>query len=413
MTTETAETTETTELPQLPFSRPTVLDPAPAFAELRERAPLAQVRTPAGDRAWLVTGYEAARALFGDPRLGRSHPDEATAPAVSDAAIMGGPTGNHDTEHADHARLRALLRPAFSAKRMRALDDHVADLVARCLDEMAAARSRAPHRPVDLHAHLSFPLPALVISELLGVPATDREHFRDLSLRASRMGSGGDAAMALSEFHAYLGRVAAAKRARPGQDVLSDLVRAQADDPSFSDDKLVRLATGLLFAGHETTVNRIDLGVLLLVTNPARRDAFLADPASRIAGVVEEILRMAAPADLGVLRYAHADIEIGGTLVRQGDAVLLAPSAANRDPAMFADPDVFDPSRAANHHLAFGHGAHFCIGAGLARTELRAVFTALFTRFPTLRLAADVHDLPVRGDQLTGGISALPVTWTL
>ncbi|MFD2420301.1 cytochrome P450 [Amycolatopsis pigmentata] len=404
-------TGETTEPPQLPFNRPTLLDPAPAFAELRRRAPLVRVRTPAGDLAWLVTGYEQARALFGDPRLGRSHPDAAAAPALSDAAIMGGPSGNYDTEHADHARMRRLLRPAFSAKRMRALDDRVADLVAQCLDEVAAARSRAPHRPVDLHAHLSFPLPALVISELLGVPVTDREYFRDLSDRASRMGSGGDAATAIAEFHAYLGRLTAAKRARPAQDVLSDLVRAQADDPSFTDDELAAMAAGLLFAGHETTVNRIDLGVLLLLANPARRDGFIADPAGQVTGVVEEILRMAAPADLGVLRYARTDIEIGGALVRQGEAVLLVPSAANRDPSMFTDPDAFDESRAPNNHLAFGHGAHFCIGASLARTELRTVFTALFSRFPTLRLAIDVHDLPVRTDQLTGGISELPVTW--
>lgn len=294
---------------------------------------------------------------------------------------------------------------------MRALDERAAELVAQCLDELAAARRRAPHEPVDLHAYLSFPLPALVISELLGVPVADREYFRDLSHRAGRMNSAGDAAAAMAEFHAYMGRLAAAKRVRPGQDVLSDLVRAQADDPSFTDEKLAGLATGLLFAGHETTVNRIDLGVLLLLTNPARRDAFLAGPADRITGLVEEILRMAAPGDLGVLRYAHADIEIGGVRIRPGDAVLLAPSAANRDPAMFTDPDVFDPTRARNNHLAFGHGAHFCIGAGLARTELRAVFTALFSRFPTMRPAADIHEFPVRSDQLTGGITELPVTW--
>ncbi|MTD53766.1 cytochrome P450 [Amycolatopsis pithecellobii] len=404
-------TAKPTELPQLPFSRSTMLDPAPAFGELRQRAPVARVRTPAGDLAWLVTGYEQARTLFADPQLGRSHPDAATAPTLSDTAIMGGPDGDYDTEHADHARMRALLRPAFSAKRMRALDDRVAELVGQCLDEMAAARGRAPHQPVDLHAHLSFPLPALVISELLGVPVTDREYFRDLSHRASRMNSSGDAATAMADFHAYMGRLAAAKRVHPAQDVLSDLVRAQADDPSFTDEKLAGLAAGLLFAGHETTVNRIDLGVLLLLANPARQVAFLADPAGQITGIVEEILRMAAPADLGVLRYAHADIEIGGVLIRQGDAVLLAPSAANRDPAMFADPDVFDPSRAPNNHLAFGHGAHFCIGASLARTELRAVFTALFSRFPTVQLAARVHDLPVRSDHLTGGITELPVTW--
>lgn len=400
-----------TELPQLPFDRPTVLDIAPLFAVLRQQAPLVRVRTPAGDRAWLVTRYEPARELFGDPRLGRSHPDSDNAAALTDAAIMSGPSGNYDTEHADHARMRALLTPAFSAKRMRALGEHVGRLVGECLDAMAAARSRAPYQPVDLHAHLSLPLPVLVISELLGVPATDRDHFRDLSTRVNRMNSGGDAAAAMTEFRDYMGTLAATKSADPAQDVLSDLVRAQTDDPSFTDADVAELAAGLLFAGHETTVNRIDLGVLMLLADPARRDLFLTDPEGQITPTVEEVLRLAAPSDLAVLRYAHEDIEIDGHVIRQGDAVLLSPDVANRDPAIFADPTTFDPSRTSSNHLAFGHGAHFCIGASLARIELRIVFTTLFTRFPTLRLGTDVKDLQVRTDQFTGGIAELPVTW--
>jgi pentalenolactone synthase len=323
---------------------------------------------------------------------------------------MGGPSGDYDTEHADHARMRALLTPAFSAKRMRALGEHVGQLVDECLDAMAAARS-APHQPVDLHAHLSVPLPVMVISELLGVPATDRDHFRALSNRANRMNSGGDAAAAMTEFREYMGTLAAIKRADPVQDVLSDLVRAQATDPSFTDAEVAQLAAGLLFAGHETTVNRIDLGVLMMLVDPTRRDIFLADPDGQITPTVEEVLRLAAPGDLAVLRYAREDIHLGEQVIRQGDAVLLSPNLANRDPAIFADPATFDPSRTSNNHLAFGHGAHFCIGASLARIELRIVFTALFTRFPTLRLATDILDLKVHTDQFTGGIAELPVIW--
>jgi cytochrome P450 len=401
-----------TDLPQLPFDRPTVLDVAPLFAVLRQQAPLVRVRTPAGDQAWLVTRYEQARDLFGDRRLGRSHPDSGRAALLTDAAIMGGPSGNYDTEDADHARLRALLTPAFSAKRMRALSEHIGHLVGECLDAMAAARSRAPHHPVDLHAHLSVPLPVLVISELLGVPATGRDHFRELSTRVSRINSGGDATAAMTEFRGYMAALADAKRAGPGQDVLSDLVRAQAGDPSLTDADVAGHAAGLLFAGHETTVTRIDLGVLMMLADRTRLDVFLADPGGQITATVEEVLRLAAPGDLAVLRYAHEDIETGGHVIRQGDAVLLSPSVANRDPAIFPDPAAFDPSRtSSSSHLAFGHGAHFCIGASLARTELRIVFTALFTRFPALRLATRIEDLPVRTDQLTGGLTELPVTW--
>ena len=328
-----------TDVPQLPLSRPTILDLAPEIADLRNREEPSAVRTPAGDRAWLVTGYDQVRALFGDRRLGRSHPGGEPAPAVSDSAIMGGPVGDHDTEHVDHKRMRSLLTPAFSARRMRALEEHVAALTTRCLDELEAARDR----PVDLHAYLSFPLPALVISELLGIPEEDRTYFRGLSDRASRMGSGGDAAAAMAEFGEYLGGVLRWKRDHPAPDVLSDLVRAQDGDPSLTDARLLRIAVGLLFAGHETTVDRIDLGVVLLLADTARRDALLADPEGRVAGVVEEVLRMAAPADLGLLRYAHQDIEVGGRLIRRGDAVLLSASAANRDPAAFPDPSGSTP----------------------------------------------------------------------
>ncbi|WP_433293427.1 cytochrome P450 [Pseudonocardia sp. CA-142604] len=403
--------TTTAPAPQLPFDRPNVLEVAPLLAVLRAEAPITPVRTPAGDPAWLVTRYEEVRALFGDSRLGRSHPNPAEAATVSDAAILNGPSGDYETEQTDHARMRAMLVPAFSAKRMRLLGDHVRELVDGCLDAMEAAKARDPEAPVDLHATLAFPLPVLVICELLGVPFGDREYFHGLSDRVGRMGTGGDAAEAMVEFERYMSGLAAAKRADPQEDVVSDLVRAQEADPRFTDAMLARLAAGLLFAGHETTVGRIDMGVLMLLVDLDRRDAFVADPDGQVQRTVEEILRLSAPGNLGLLRYAHEDIEIGGVTIARGDAVMLSTAAANRDPSAFADATEFDPSRSPNPHLSFGHGAHFCIGASLARTELTAVFSALFRRFPGLRLAVGVDDLVVRTDRITGGVSELPVTW--
>jgi cytochrome P450 len=398
----------TTETPRLPFDRPNALDIAPLYAVLRREAPITTVRTPAGDPAWLVTGYEQARALFGDPRLGRSHPNPAEASRVSDAAVLNGPSGDFDTEARSHERMRSLLVPAFSASRMRRLGDHVQELVDGCLDAMEAARGDGP---VDLHAHLSFPLPVLVICELLGVPFADREYFSGLSDRVATFGTGGDATAAMAEFHGYIRSLAAVKRAEPGEDVITDMVRAQADDPTFEEPEMVRLAAGLLFAGHETTVARIDLGVLILLTDLARRDAFVADPEGLAARTVEEILRYTSPGGLGLLRYAREDVEIDGQVIARGDAVLLAVGAANRDGSAFDDPDEFDPTRAPNPHVAFAHGAHYCIGASLARTELRTVFTALFRRFPTLRLAVPMEEIEVRDDRVTGGVGSVPVTW--
>ncbi|GAA2336456.1 cytochrome P450 [Dactylosporangium salmoneum] len=397
--------------PRLPFDRPNVLDIAPLYEVLRREGPLTRVTTPAGDPAWLVTAYAEAKQIFGDRRFGRSHPTPETAARVSHAAVLDGPSGEYETEEREHTRMRRLLVPAFSAPRMRRLAGRIEELTARCLDDMQAARDARPGEPVNLHELLAFPLPVLVICELLGVPYADRGHFRQLSQRIGMIDGGADARAAMADFKAYTATLAEAKRREPGPDVISDLVAAQAEDPTFSEDELARLAAGLIFAGHETTSTRIDLGVLLLLSDPSRRDRFAEDPDGQVGPTVEEILRITAPGGLGLLRYAHEDVEVGGVTIARGEAVLIASNAANRDATVFADPDEFDPARRPTAHLAFGHGAHVCIGANLARTELRTVFPALLRRFPGLRLAVPVDAIEIRHNRLTGGVDEVPVTW--
>ncbi|MGW4109816.1 cytochrome P450 [Actinosynnema sp. NPDC004786] len=398
------------ERPQLPFARPNVLDLAPMYEVLRREAPVARVTTPTGDPAWLVTRYEEVRDLLGDKRLGRSHPEPDKAARLSTAAILDGPTGNHDTEAADHARMRRLLTPAFSAKRMNLLSGYLRDLVDGYLDRLVAERAASPDGVVDLHAGLALPLPVAVICRLLGAPESDREHFHSLSERMSDLAIGEEAHRAFEEFSRYMVGLVEAKRARPGEDVISDLVRAQSTDPAFDYDEMVRLCVGLLFAGHETTVNRIGLGTLFLLTHRDQWAALTADPDGRINATVEEIMRLGAPGDLGLLRYAHVDVEVAGVTIRRGDAVVLSINAANRDASVYRDAEAFDPDRPERAHLGFGHGGHFCIGASLARTELRVVFAALARRLPGLRLVKRVEDLEVR-TTITGGVTELPVTW--
>ncbi len=402
--------TVTGERPRLPFGRPNVLELAPVYEVLRREAPIAPVTTPAGDPAWLVTRFTEVRELLGDERFGRSHPDPARASRITNAAVADGPSGTYENEQAEHGRMRRLLTPAFSAKRMRLLSDHVQQLVDGYLDRLVAERETAPDGVVDLHAGLAFPLPVAVICRLLGVPETDRDHFRSLSDRMATY-SGSDAREARREFGRYMAGLAERKRSEPGEDVITDLVRAQAADEDFGYDEMVRLCVGLLFAGHETTVNRIGLGTLMLLTRRARWDALTADPDGRIDPTIEEIMRLGAPGDLGLLRYAHTDVEMAGVTIREGDAVILSVNAANRDPEAFDAPETFDPDRAERGHVGFGHGPHFCIGASLARTELRAVFATLARRLPGLRLAADLDDIEVRTEHLTGGVTELPVTW--
>ena len=402
--------TVTEQRPQLPFTRPNVLELAPVYEVLRREAPIAAVTTPAGDPAWLVTRFPEVRDLLGDKRFGRSHPDPGRASKITYAAVQDGPSGTYGNEEAEHGRMRRLLTPAFSAKRMRTLSGHVQELVDGYIDQLRAERETAPDGAVDLHAGLAFPLPVAVICLLLGVPEADREHFRSLSDRMATY-SGADAQEARREFGRYMAGLAEAKRADPGEDVITDLVAAQAADEHFGYDELVRLCIGLLFAGHETTVNRIGLGTLMLLTERDRWEALTADPDARIDPTIEEIMRLGAPGDLGLLRYAHTDVEMAGVTIREGDAVILSINAANRDPGAFGEPEAFDPDRAERGHVGFGHGPHFCIGASLARTELRAVFATLARRLPGLRLAADLDDIEVRTDHITGGVTRLPVTW--
>jgi cytochrome P450 len=397
-----------TERLQLPLARPNILELAPLYEVLRREAPIAPVTTPAGDPAWLVTRYEEVRLLLGDKRFGRSHPEPEKASRITTAAVLDGPSGEYETEEADHARMRRLLTPAFSAKRMRMLSDHMDELVGGYLDRLVAEHDATG--VADLHAGLAYPLPVAMICRLLGVPESDHELFSRLSERMANVTIGEEAHRAREEFFRYMIGLVEAKRAQLGEDVISDLVRAQSEDPAYDYQEMVRLCVGLLFAGHETTVNRIGLGVLFLLTDRSRWEALVADPDGRVDAVVEEIMRLGAPGDLGLLRYAHEDVTISGVTIERGDALVLSINAANRDASVYSNAESFDPDRPERTHLGFGHGAHFCIGASLARTELRVVFAALAKRLPGLRLAKELDQLEVRAT-LTGGVAELPVTW--
>ncbi|HEX6797710.1 MAG TPA: cytochrome P450 [Ktedonobacterales bacterium] len=394
--------TDANHLPALPFEQPGPLAVPPLLRALQAERPITRVRTPAGDEAWLVTRYTEVKQLLGDSRLGRSHPDPEHAPRISDSILFGGPMEPYETEQADHAQMRALLTPFFSARRMQALRPRVEAQVEQLLDTLA---TQTP--PVDLHKALSFPLPVLVICELLGVPYEDREQFRIWSRDMADLHDKVRAGAALQRLVAYMGELVARKRARPEDDVISGL--CAAENGQLPDMHVAFLAAMLLFAGHETTVVRIDVGTLLLLTNPEQRQILVRDP-ERILSAIEEVLRQSDSGAGGLPRYARTDIDIGGVTIHAGEAVLLSLGAANHDERAFADPNRFDIDRQPNPHLTFGYGPRFCIGAPLARMELQAVFSRLTPRCPSLRLAVPLEQLRVR-DVLTGGLEALPVTW--
>ena len=382
-------------------------------------ATVRRVTSPAGDPAWFVSEYETIKRLLTDPRLGRSHPDPKHASRYSEAMIFGQPMAASPNEQAEHTAMRKLLSPSFSARRLALLRPRVQALVDGLLDEMA---QKSP--PVDAHEAISFPLPALVICELLGVPVEDREDFRRWSDDAADMTDGARSRAGWKALWQYMRALIEHKRQQPAEDVLSDMVTASAKDAQQASDvktatadQVVPLAAGLLFAGHETTVAAIDKGIVLLLANPTQREALQHDPAL-VSQVLEEILRLPLPVPVpdtgrasGLPRYANADIVLDDVTIHAGELVLLDLQGANLDPRRFPAPDTFDLARAANAHMTFGHGPHYCIGAPLARIELQAVFGTLFQRFPTLRLAMPAEQLRPRSHLLTGGLTALPVTW--
>jgi cytochrome P450 len=389
---------------RLPFRQADALQSPPDLRRLQAQGPIHRVRTAVGDEAWLVTGYDDVRRLLDDDRLGRSHPAPETAARTSESALFGGPIGDFATEHADHARLRSLLQPHFSPRRMRALRPRVEALASGLLDTLAQRGS-----PADLHAEVAVPLPILVICELLGVPYADRDRFRAWSQDAGNTRDRARSEHGLGELYAYGLRLVAAKRATPGDDVISGI--CAADD--VTDDEAAQLSMGVLFAGHETTVTRIGLGAMALLGNRDQWQALVDDP-GLVPAAVEEILRAPGNGDGGMPRYARTDLELCGVTIRAGELVLLDISAANHDPAAFTDPERADVTRSGSGnaaHLTFGHGARYCLGAPLARIELDVVFTQLVRRFPDLRLAVDVADVPLRHDTLTGGPAELPVRW--
>jgi cytochrome P450 len=385
---------------QLPFEQAHPLHVAPLLRQLQQDGVIHPVRTTVGDQAWLVTGYEEARRLLTDERLGRSHPDPAKAARLGDSVLFGGPMGSYDTEQADNARLRALLQPHFSPRRMRAFQPRVEELTAGLLNDLAG---HGP--PADLHQALALPLPVQVICELLGVPYADRDQFRAWSEAVGDVRDRARSGQGLGELFGYGRQLVARKRKQPGDDFISRLC---ADD--LGDDEIAMLSMALLFAGHETTVAAIGMGALCLLANPGQQQALINDP-GRITSAVEEILRAPGRSGGGIPRYARTDLQIGEVTVRAGELVLLDNRAANHDPAVFPSPDRFDITRQGPAHLSFGHGAHYCLGAPLARIELQAVFAQLLARFPGMRLAVPVEELRVRTDTLTGGLTKLPVEW--
>jgi cytochrome P450 len=375
----------------------------PAALDRLRREPPARVRLPDGRIAWLATRYEDVRTVLG----GGSFTRDIAGPAAAEGTK---PMRNVNMDGADHLALRALVARPFTVRQINALAPRIQELA----DQLAQNLEQAGP-PADLIAHLAGPLPAIVICELLGVPVEDHALLSELCDRITSV-TGPDPA-AWKTLGGYFAQAVETRRKQmesggepaAGADVLSTLISAQADG-AVSMPELIALAAVVLAGGLETTQTAISAGLLRLLRAPDQLDKLRADPAL-LEDAIEELLRYQPVIDLNRVQRATEDVYLGGQLIAAGDLVQISINAANRDESVFPDGACFDISRRPNPHLAFGHGAHHCLGAALARLELRIVFGTLLRRFPRLAIAAAPEDLRWRGGHVTIGLDELPVTW--
>ncbi|MEU8840359.1 cytochrome P450 [Streptomyces roseus] len=396
----------------LPYGDPAFLaDPFPLYRRLREDGPVRRVVLAGALEAWLVTRYEEGLAALSDARLSSDVRDAADTrlleqlPGTERESMLGNMLRS---DPPDHTRLRRLVSKAFTARRVAEMRPRIQAVTDRLLDAVVAAGS------ADLVADLALPLPVTVISELLGVPVDERHEFQRWTDRMLMRGAQPPDPAVVNEawrhMRAYVTGLIGAKRAEPGEDLLSALVTARDEEQRLSEDELVAMVFLLLAAGYVTTVNLIGGGIAMLLAHPGQLDLLRSDPAL-LPGAIEEFLRYDGPVSPGIARFAREDLEIAGVRIPRGATVLIGSAVADRDPGRFPDPDRLDITRADNAHLAFGHGIHYCLGAPLARLEGQIAIGTALRRLPGLALAVPPAQIPWRPGGLRGPL-ALPVTFT-
>ncbi|MEV4317878.1 cytochrome P450 [Actinocrispum sp. NPDC049592] len=384
------------------------LNPSPQTIGTGDGEPLVRVRLPYGGEGWLARRYEDVKVVLADPRFSRAVAFGKDVPRAT--SYISDQPGILDMDPPDHTRLRRLAAKAFTARRVELLKPRTQEIIDGLLDKMTAAGP-----PADLMDSVSWPLPITVICELLGVPVEDRAKFRawtdaSLSITAYTLEEIMDARQSLRE---YMAGLIAERRREPADDLLTGLVKARDEEDRLSEQEMVQFAVGLLIAGHETTANQFGNFMYTLLTHPDQLAALRADP-GLVDAAVEEMMRYTplGGASSGFPRFATEDLELGGVLVREGEAVFVDITAANRDPRVFDRPEELDITRESNPHIGFGHGAHHCLGAQLARMELRLALSTVLRRFPDLSFAVAEAQISWKRGRFIRGLETFPVTWS-
>ena len=400
--------TQAPELPPLHMRRD-AFNPTPELRKIRETDGVRTATNAFGMTVYLVTRHEDIKDVLSDhERFSNARPPGFVvpgAPAVPEEEQANARAGNLlGLDPPEHQRLRRMVTGEFTIRRMNRLEPRIVEIVDAQLDAM---EKTGP--PVDLVASFALPVPSLVICELLGVPYDDRDDFQRRSARQLDLSIPIPERLELvRRGREYMGSLVEGSRQQPGDDILGMLVREHGTE--LTDNELIGIAGLLLLAGHETTSNMLGLGTLALLRHPDQLAAVRDDP-DAIGPAVEELLRWLSIVHSAIPRITTTDVEIAGVPIPAGQLVFVSLPSGNRDPNFIDCPEVLDIGRGAPGHLAFGHGVHHCLGAPLARMEMRIAFPAVLRRFPALALAEDFSDVAFRSFHFIYGLRSLEVTW--
>jgi len=384
--------------------------PPPHYTEIqRSGEPMRRVRIWDGSEPWLVTTYAEYREVAADDKRFSADKARPGFPLKNEGYVSKSRSflQMDDPEHLPYRRLWA---KHLSAPRMEALRPRFQAIVDEALDRMLSGP-----KPADLVTDFALPVPALILGEVFGIPAEDRERFLDLaSTMSSSTSTSEDTANAMKELLAYSEELISLKESSPRDDLISRFLEDGVGGGVMTRQELVNSVVGLVTAAHDTSLSLIALGTLALLRNPDQLQLLIenSDDPKFVANATEELLRYIAPTQTGRRRIAVVDTELGGHKIKAGEGLIALDNVSSRDPDKFPDPDRLDLTRPeARRHNALGYGTHQCAGQSLARVELQVVFATLYKRVPTLRLAVPEDELPFREDTIVYVVDAMPVTW--
>ncbi|AWK12599.1 cytochrome P450 [Streptomyces spongiicola] len=386
-------------------------------ADLRARGPAVRVELPGGVHAWSVNDYASVRRILTDPKVtksARNHwPDFIEGRVRPDWEMISWVAmDNMVTAYGkDHVRLRRLVGKAFTPRRTQAVRPLIEQLTNGLLDALEAAE---PGEVVDLRERFAYPLPAMLVAELIGMSEEARTATaKVIDMMVDTTVTPEQAQAVLLNWRGAMEELVAHKRADPGEDITSDLIAARDEDGSrLSEAELCDTIFAILGAGSETTINFFDNAITALLTHPEQLELVRSGRASW-DDVIDETLRVESPLAHLPLRYAVEDIELDGVTIPRGDPILVNYSGVGRDPKLHGESaGDFDITRADKEHLSFGHGPHYCLGAGVARLVATVGLSTLFERFPELSLAVPADELQPLPTFIMNGHRALPVRLT-